>query len=174
MAIVIADFKAAFPKWTDCDDALLQFWADLADCMYCVPAGCPSLAERIPFLMLAHILETNGIACDVGGGPASTDACACEDDTLTQILNNGAKISGATLDGLSVSFDNSGANTAAATIGNGNPFRAWLSLTNYGKMVAALLSQLGKGPVMAIGKRRVGSVFGDDHPLLHGRITGHL
>ncbi len=173
MAVDLTEFKAAFPQWADCDDSALTFWADLAACMFCAPAGCPALAEKIPFLMLAHVLEVNGVSCSAGA-PAVGDACECEDDALTQILNGGSKISSASLDGLAVSFDNSGVNTLTTTVGAGSAFRAWLAMTGHGRMVAALLSQMGKGPIMAIGKRRVAGVYGDDHPLIHGRIPGHL
>lgn len=175
MAIDLAAFKLAFPEWKDCEDGQLEFWADLSGCMICLPKGCPALATRLPHLMLAHILRINDVKCAAVVDPdadPNADACTCDDEMLTTILNSGARISSVAIEGMSASFDNSGVNQLVNNIGS-SPFSAWLSSTKEGQLVAVILSRLNKGPHMALSAVGGGGVYADDHVLLgHTRITG--
>lgn len=175
MAIDLEQFKTMFPKWKDCDDALLQLWADMSECMVCVPEQCASVAAKIPFFMLAHLLTTNNVSCAEAVDPDAdvvVNGCNCDDDYLEQIFGMGGKISSVTVDGISASFDNGAATSITTIIAGRSPFRAWLATTDYGRMIVALLSRAGRGPRIACTGGAPRAHFAEP-VLLHGYITGH-
>jgi len=178
MAIDLTKFKAAFPKWSDCTDEQLELWSDIADCLICIPSQCSAIQARMPLLALAHLLTVNNVVCEPVEDPnapaTDADPCSCDDSFINNVLNNGAKLSSATVDGLSVSFDNSGVNSLITNIGKSSPFMAWLAQSNYGQMLAALISRSNRGPIMAVSSVGRNSFFGDDVPILgHGTVPGN-
>ena len=173
MAIDLAAFKLAFTRWEHCDDSVLEFWADLSECLICLPVGCKAIAKRLPFLTLDHLLLVNGVQCEAE--PTLEDdgeLCECDDSFVRSILARGGLVSSANIDGLSVSFDNTGLNTQIATMTGTSGLHAWLSTTASGRMVSIILRRSAGGPLMAIGNTRQLGHF--EEPRVMGHLRGGL
>jgi len=143
-------------------------------CMICLPKGCPAIAEKLPLLMLAHILRVNKISCTPVDPalPVVADGCTCDDSMLNAILNGGSKISSVTYDGFSASFNSVGVNNVITTMGK-SAWTAWLAQSPEGQMVASILSRLNRGPVMAVANTGIGGAYSDTNPILgHSRLPG--
>jgi len=179
VTIDLAAFKVQFPQWVDCADETLELWAELAQCMLCVPTSCKAIAKRLPMLMLAHVLETNNITCTPappaeGDAPVETkDGCNCDDGFINEIFATGGKISSVTVDGISASFDNSSANNIVNNVGGRGPFTSWLSSTGYGRMIIALALPRVKGPLIAAPRTTRCSHFGEP-VLIHAYLSRGL
>lgn len=174
---MIADlekFKAMFPQWANCPDETLTLWAEIAGCVLCVPQSCKGLKDLLPCLMLAHMLTVNGIECpaETTDGDAEATDCSCDDEYLTAILNKGTKISSVSIEGISVGFDNNSSSNAANVIAGKGAFSAWLSTTNYGTQIAALIKRQSRGPFMAVGAHCPPGHYAE--PIsVHPRLAGH-
>lgn len=179
VTIDLTVFKKQFPAWADCADETLELWADLAQCMLCVPTRCTAIAKRLPLLMLAHVLETNNITCapvvDQTDGADATvsDACNCDDGFINEIFAMGGKISSVTVDGISASFDNSSSNNIVNNVGGRGPFTSWLSSTAHGRMIIALALPRVKGPLIAAPRKSGCSHFGEP-VLIHAYLSRGL
>ena len=174
MTIELDTFRAGFPRYKDCSDDTLGFWAELACCMVCVPKTCPALGARMPMLMLDHLLTVNNVQCEAvvdPDAPADVSDCECDDEMLTSVLSGGARISSVSMEGYSVSFDNTGTNQVVGTLVGNSTWYAYLSTTESGRLLATLQKRMAGGGIVVRGG--IGMGHGAYAEPVGGHLFGH-